>query len=82
MRRRELIAGLALSPIAAPLRARAQPIRRLAVLLPSRETDPEFQTRMHALTDSLQQKGWTQGGDLSLEVQWAGSNAHRIQEIA
>ena len=82
MRRRELIAGLALSPIAAPLRPRAQPIRRLAVVLPSRDTDPEFQTRMHALTDALQQKGWTQGGNLGLEVQWAGSNAHRIQEIA
>ena len=42
MRRRELIAGLALSPIAPapPLRARAQPISRLAVLLPSRDTDP------------------------------------------
>ena len=37
---------------------------------------------MHALTDALQQKGWTQGGNLSLEVQWAGSKAHRIQEIA
>ena len=82
MRRRELIAGLALSPIAAPLRPRAQPISRLAVLLPSRDTDPEFQTRMHAFTDALQQKGWTQGGNLSLDVQWAGSNARQIQEIA
>ena len=37
---------------------------------------------MHAFTDALQQKGWTQGGNLSLDVQWAGSNARQIQEIA
>jgi ABC-type uncharacterized transport system substrate-binding protein len=37
---------------------------------------------MHALTDALQKKGWTHGGNLGLEVQWAGSDAHRIQEIA
>jgi putative tryptophan/tyrosine transport system substrate-binding protein len=82
VKRRELITGLALSTIVAPLGARAQPIRRLAVLLPSRDTDPDFQTRMQALTGALQHIGWTQDSNLSVDVQWAGSTADRIQEIA
>jgi putative tryptophan/tyrosine transport system substrate-binding protein len=82
VKRREVITGLALSTIAAPLGARAQPVRRLAVLLPSRETDPEFQTRMQSLTGALQHIGWTPGSNLSVDVQWAGSTAERIQEIA
>jgi putative ABC transport system substrate-binding protein len=82
VKRREVISGLALSTIAAPLGARAQPVRRLAVLLPSRDTDPEFQTRMQALTGALQHIGWTPGSNLSVDVQWAGSTVDRIQEIA
>ena len=82
MKRRELITGLAVTAITAPLGVRAQPARRLAVLLPSRDTDPEFQTRMRALMGALQHIGWTQGSNLSVDVQWAGSTVDRIQEIA
>jgi putative ABC transport system substrate-binding protein len=34
------------------------------------------------LTGALQHIGWTPGSNLSVDVQWAGSTADRIQEIA
>jgi len=44
LKRRKFIAGLALATLAWPFAARTEePVRRMAVLTPSRDTDPEFQ---------------------------------------
>ena len=83
LKRRKFIAGLALATLASPFAARTEePVRRIAVLTPSRDTDPEFQSRLHALTRALQQLGWTESRNITMDVHWAGSSMEAIQGIA
>jgi putative tryptophan/tyrosine transport system substrate-binding protein len=83
MRRRAFIAAFAASAATWPLTARAQqPIRRVAVLNPARDTDPEYQRRLGALTDALQKLGWTDGRNISIDIRWAGARPEEIQQIA
>ena len=61
MRRREFIAGLA-GTAAWPLAARAQQpgrMRRIGVLMPFDENDPEGKFRYSAFTQALADLGWT-----------------------
>jgi putative tryptophan/tyrosine transport system substrate-binding protein len=82
MRRRELIALIA-GTAAWPLAASAQqPIRSVAVLVPARDTDTEFQRRLQTLTDALQRYGWTDGRNISIDIRWAGPGAEEIQQVA
>ena len=69
MNRREVITVLGGAAAAWPLVARAQqPMRRVAVLMPIRATDPEEQARVQALVRALQQLGWTDGRNLRIEL--------------
>jgi hypothetical protein len=62
MRRREFITLLGGAAGAWPVAARAQQtIRRIGVLLPAAADDAEFQTRVGAFLEGLQQSGWTIG---------------------
>jgi putative ABC transport system substrate-binding protein len=82
MKRRDfitLIGGAAVTPLAA--RAQ-QPIRRVAILMVSRGTDPEDQARTRALLQTLQQLGWVDGRNVRIDVRWAGGSAERTREIA
>ena len=61
IRRREFIAGLG-SAAAWPLVARAQQgdrVRRIGVLMPGIESDPEEQLRVTAFQQGLAKLGWT-----------------------
>ena len=63
MKRREFIAGLG-SAAAWPLAARAQRgdrVRRIGVLMPYDENDPEGKLRYSAFTQALAGLGWTDG---------------------
>jgi putative ABC transport system substrate-binding protein len=62
MRRHEFITLLGGAAGAWPVAARAQQtIRRIGVLLPAAADDAEFQTRVGAFLEGLQQSGWTIG---------------------
>ena len=68
-----------------PLAARAQQqdaMRRLGVLLPVATDDAEFQTRVGAFLQALQQLGWTIGRNLEIEIRWATANADAIRRHA
>jgi ABC-type uncharacterized transport system substrate-binding protein len=84
MRRREfitLVGGVA----SWPLVSRAQPaerMRRIGVLLQATKSDLEFQPRLKAFLDGLEQFGWTEGRNLQLEYRWAGGNADDLRRHA
>jgi ABC-type uncharacterized transport system substrate-binding protein len=82
MRRREFITllGGAAAAAAWPLAARAQQgerMRRIGVLMILAADDAESSARVAALTQGLQQSGWTAGRNVQIEYRWgADSGAH------
>ena len=85
MRRREFITLLGCAAAAWPLAARAQQterMRRIGVLMPSAEDDPEGQSRLRAFMQGLQQSGWTDGRNLRIDIRWGAGDAERIRRYA
>lgn len=84
MKRRQFI--LALGGAAAwPLAARAQQterMRRIGVLQPISESDPEAQLRVAAFEGDLRKFGWAEGTNVTIAYWWAGGNADRIRLYA
>jgi ABC-type uncharacterized transport system substrate-binding protein len=84
MRRREFIAvlgGVAAWPLGANAQKRER-IRRIAILLPATPDDPEFQARVGALLQGLQQLGWSIGQNVRIDTRWATANANDIHKQA
>jgi putative ABC transport system substrate-binding protein len=84
MRRRDVIASLG-AAAAWPLAARAQPgepMRRVGVLMPLPEGDPESQRRIVAFRQGLHELGWTPGRNLQIEARWAAGDAERTRVFA
>jgi putative tryptophan/tyrosine transport system substrate-binding protein len=72
MKRREFIAGLGGAAIW-PLAVRAQqgePMRRVGVLMPFDNDDPDGQTEMAVLRHGLAERGWIEGRTIDVAVQW------------
>ena len=85
MRRREFIKAIAGSAAVWPLSARAQQgerMRRIGVLLPATSDDVEFQVRIAAFHQGLQQSGWTIGRNVRIDTRWATTNAAEIRRHA
>jgi putative ABC transport system substrate-binding protein len=77
MRRREFI-GFIGGATAWPLVARAQErerVRRIGVLLPATADDAEWQARVGAFLQALEQLGWTIGRNVRIDIRWATANA-------
>jgi putative tryptophan/tyrosine transport system substrate-binding protein len=80
MRRRAFIAGLAGATVW-PLAARAQQTeraRRIGVLMPYEENDPEAKAQLSAFTQGLAELGWIDGRSLRIDVRWATGNPDRM----
>jgi putative ABC transport system substrate-binding protein len=85
MKRREFIALVGGAAAAWPLAARAQQserVRRIGVLLPAASDDVEFQARVGAFLQGLQQSGWSIGRNLRIDTRWATANADDIRRHA
>ncbi len=85
MRRREFITLLGGAAAAWPIAARAQQgerIRRVAILLPAAAGDSAFQTRVGAFLQGLQQLGWFNGDNVSIDTRWATAHAAEIRRHA
>ena len=84
MKRREFITVLG-SAAVWPVSARAQQperVRRIGVLLPRAADDVEFQTRVGAFQQGLQQAGWTIGRNVRIDTRWATTDAAEIRRHA
>jgi putative ABC transport system substrate-binding protein len=85
MKRRQFIAGLTGVVATRPLGLRAQPrerMRRIGVLLPATADDAEYQARVGAFLQGLQQSGWSLGQNVRIDTRWAGANADDIRRHA
>jgi len=81
IRRREFITLLGGAAAVWPLAARAQQrerVRRIGVLLSIAESDPEAQRRIQALRQGLQEWGWIEGRNVSVEYRFSAADAARI----
>jgi putative ABC transport system substrate-binding protein len=84
MKRREFIA-LVGGAAAWPLAARAQQadrMRRVGVLNPLAADDPQSQRRMTAFVQGLQQFGWTDGRNVTIETRWGAGDSERLRQYA
>jgi putative ABC transport system substrate-binding protein len=71
--------------VACPVAARAQQgerVRRIGVLLGGDENDPEYKPRISALTQALAALGWTDGGNLRMDLRWGRGDINRIRALA
>jgi putative ABC transport system substrate-binding protein len=85
MRRRKFISLLG-GPLATwPLAAGGQQsnqMRRVGILLPASKGESEEQRRLTAFVTGLQELGWTEGGNVQIDVRWCGSDIERIRSAA
>ncbi len=83
MKRREFImlfGGAAAWPLA--VRAQERAVRKVGVILTYAELDPEGQSRLAALRDTLRKLGWTEGNNVQVTVRWANGNSDRMRAEA
>jgi putative tryptophan/tyrosine transport system substrate-binding protein len=84
IRRREFLllgGGAATWPIA----ARAQQperVRLVGIILPATADDVEFQARVGAFLQGLQQLGWSIGRNVRIDTRWATANEGDIRRHA
>jgi putative ABC transport system substrate-binding protein len=83
MRRREFIALLGGAAASWPLATRAQqndPVRRIGVLM-SIADDREGQRRLSAFREGLEKRGWAEGKNIRIDVNWSVSDAERARSV-
>jgi putative ABC transport system substrate-binding protein len=81
MNRREFIAGLG-GAVTLPLAARAQQadrVRRIGVIMPADENDPEGKRRYSAFSQALADLGWTDGHNVRIDLRWGAGDINRIR---
>ena len=84
MKRREFIAGLG-SAAAWPLVARAQQrerVRRVGILSPGSENDPENQSRFAVVIRELARLDWVEGRNLRIDRRWTNDDADLAHKFA
>jgi putative tryptophan/tyrosine transport system substrate-binding protein len=85
MRRREFITLLGGAVATWPLAVRAQQldhVRRIGVLMASTADDPDFQARIMAFLQGLQQLGWADGRNVRIDTRWATTKPDDIRRHA
>ena len=73
-----LLGGTAASAWSVAVRAQ-QRVRRIAIMLPSTENDPETQARIAAFRQGLEQFGWQEGRNIRFEYRWPAGNPELIK---
>ncbi len=71
--------------LAWPLAAQAQRserVRRIGMLMPYEEADPEHQARVAAIRAVLKELGWSEGRNVEYHIRWAANDAERLRASA
>jgi putative ABC transport system substrate-binding protein len=74
MQRRDFIRLLGGAAVAWPFAARAQQsdrVRRTVVLMAATADDADYQARIAAFQQGLQQLGWSDGRNVHVDIRWA-----------
>jgi len=85
VKRREFITLIGGAAAAWPIAARAQQrerVRLIGILLPTTADNPEFQARVGAFLQGLQQSGWSIGRNVRIDTRWATANVDEIRRHA
>lgn len=85
MRRRDLLAGIALTPAALKARAacaQGQQLRRIGVLWIVSSDDVRGRADREAFGKQLQQLGWIQGLNIAIDYRWAAGDVARAGVLA
>jgi putative ABC transport system substrate-binding protein len=85
MRRRDFIKVVSGSVVTWPLAAGAQQperLRRIGVLISTREDDPDGQARAALLRQGLSELGWTEGRNIHIDYRWVGGDEARAKTNA
>jgi ABC-type uncharacterized transport system substrate-binding protein len=84
MKRRDFIAALC-GTAAMPIAARAQQgdrVRRIGVLFPLAENDPEQAARRDGLQNALARLGWSDGRNVKIDYRYSAGDAGRFEPLA
>jgi putative ABC transport system substrate-binding protein len=85
MRRRKFLRVLGSAGIAWPLAAMAQQpdrMRTIGLLVAGTADDPEYQARLSAFRQGLEQLGWIDGRNVRIDARWATTNADALRKQA
>jgi hypothetical protein len=82
--RRDFILAFGGTAAAWPLAARAQQtqMRRVGLLLPYEQGDPEAQARNAAIQGVLKDLGWAVGRNVRIDLRWGGNDTERSRTPA
>src|SRR5581483_7488832 len=83
MRRRDFtvyLATAALWPVV--VRAQAERVRRIGVLMPFTRDDPEDRARVAAFEEALKGLGWVDGRNLKIDYRWFAGDAAKARDLA
>src|SRR5262249_1574303 len=84
IRRREfitLLGGAAAWPIAARAQQRER-MRRIGIIVPASSDDAEYQVRVGALLQELQQLGWIIGRNIRIDTRWTKADVDDARKYA
>ena len=85
MRRREFIGLVGGAAAAVPFAALAQQperIRRIGMIMPASSDDSEWQARIGAFLQEMQQSGWLIGRNIRIDTRWTRGNADDARKYA
>jgi putative tryptophan/tyrosine transport system substrate-binding protein len=81
MRRRDfipLVGGVAVWPLAVYAQ-QAKKMSRIGVLYAGADTDPDYQARLAVFKQTLQQLGWNEGSNVTVDYRWSAGDPERIR---
>ena len=84
MQRREFLRVLCSAAVAWPTvtRAQQQTLRHIAVLMATKDTDPDGRAQLDAFLQSFRQLGWEDGRNVKVDIRWSGGSFERTRDIA